>query len=212
MHAAARHHANEAPSWDFTTPPRLFDFEVESSENLRFIPLSVRFNLDRFGLRISLDQWQMLPLRRSRAARALSRRGRRARSSRTSITRSIEMLRTHANVEPEKFTPDADPVWAHADAVPRRVIRQSSLAGVSAPSRRSLGRARPFQALCARETLAQDRRGESRFPARDEGIRRWPTEGRGAPQTLSARFTSRLFAAPALNLGPSGAVIRALSQ
>ena len=31
--------------------PLLFNFEVESSENFTYIPMSVRFNLDRFGLR-----------------------------------------------------------------------------------------------------------------------------------------------------------------
>lgn len=42
--------------------PLLFDFELDSSENLTYIPMIVRFNLDRFGLRISLEQWQLLPL------------------------------------------------------------------------------------------------------------------------------------------------------
>ncbi|MGI4857232.1 MAG: nitrate reductase associated protein [Janthinobacterium lividum] len=41
--------------------PQLFDFEVPSSENLSYIPLSVRFHLDRSGQRISLDDWQRLP-------------------------------------------------------------------------------------------------------------------------------------------------------
>lgn len=35
--------------------PLLFDFELDSSENLTYIPMIVRFNLDRFGLRISLE-------------------------------------------------------------------------------------------------------------------------------------------------------------
>lgn len=42
--------------------PQLFDFEIPSSDNFAFIPLSVRFHLDRCGLRISLDDWQRLPL------------------------------------------------------------------------------------------------------------------------------------------------------
>ncbi len=44
-----------------TEAPLLFHYEVESSEDLTFIPMCVRFNLDRFGLRISLAQWQLLP-------------------------------------------------------------------------------------------------------------------------------------------------------
>jgi hypothetical protein len=41
--------------------PLLFDFEILSSENLTFIPMCVRFNLDRCGLHLTLDQWQALP-------------------------------------------------------------------------------------------------------------------------------------------------------
>jgi hypothetical protein len=42
--------------------PLLFDFEIVSSENLTYIPMCVRFNLDRCGLHLTLDQWQVLPL------------------------------------------------------------------------------------------------------------------------------------------------------
>lgn len=42
--------------------PQLFEFERISSENFAYIPLCVRFHLDRTGLRISLDEWQQLPL------------------------------------------------------------------------------------------------------------------------------------------------------
>lgn len=51
-----------SPSTSPHATPQLFAFEVPSSENLAFIPLSVRFHLDRNGLRISLSDWQSLPL------------------------------------------------------------------------------------------------------------------------------------------------------
>jgi hypothetical protein len=38
----------------------LFQFEIASSENLKFMPLCVRFNLDCAGLRVSLAEWQAL--------------------------------------------------------------------------------------------------------------------------------------------------------
>jgi hypothetical protein len=112
---------------------RLFGFEVESSDNLRFIPLSVRFNLDRFGMRISLDEWRMLPFEdRSLLARFPL-------EDEAGLEKNFdlaldEMMKTHANTEPEQVERDTDPVWAHADAVPETVIRQASLCGVSAPS------------------------------------------------------------------------------
>jgi hypothetical protein len=113
--------------------PRLFRFEIESTENLRFIPLVVRFNLDRFGQRLSLDEWQRLP----HEDRALLARF--PVESDVEIAPNFdlalrEMLRTHAGSEPESFSPETDPVWVHTDAVPESVIRQSSLCGVGAPS------------------------------------------------------------------------------
>ncbi|MBN3805642.1 nitrate reductase maturation protein NarM [Paraburkholderia sp. Ac-20336] len=113
--------------------PLLFDFEVASSENFTYIPMSVRFNLDRFGLRISLDQWQQLPLEDRKLL------------ARFPVDEDIEtepnfdhalfeMLRTHANVEPEWFTPEAAPAWRRIDDVPAGVAHQAGLAGLAAPS------------------------------------------------------------------------------
>lgn len=51
-----------SPSTSPHPTSQLFAFEIPSSENLAFIPLSVRFHLDRHGLRISLADWQSLPL------------------------------------------------------------------------------------------------------------------------------------------------------
>jgi hypothetical protein len=112
---------------------RLFGFEVESSDNLRFIPLAVRFNLDRFGQRITLDQWQMLP-HDDRVLLARFPIEDEAGLEKNFDLALEEMLKTHANATPDTVERDTEPVWAHADAVPETVIRQSSLCGVSAPS------------------------------------------------------------------------------
>lgn len=40
---------------------RLFGFESELEAGLTYIPLAVRFKLDKCGLKLSLDQWQQLP-------------------------------------------------------------------------------------------------------------------------------------------------------
>ncbi|WP_144111534.1 nitrate reductase associated protein [Paraburkholderia sp. BCC1886] len=127
-----------------TDTPLLFDFEVQSSENFTFIPMSVRFNLDRFGLRISLAQWQLLPL-----------------EDRKLLTRFpveedaeiepnfdhalFEMLRTHADVAPEWFTPDASPAWLRTDAVPDGLLRQAQLAGLAAPALAQWSALPPFK-------------------------------------------------------------------
>ncbi|WP_233799969.1 nitrate reductase associated protein [Paraburkholderia sp. HP33-1] len=113
--------------------PLLFDFEVASSENFTYIPMSVRFNLDRFGLRITLAQWQQLPLEdRKLLARFPV-------DEDTQIEPNFdhalfEMLRTHANIEPEWFTPEESPAWRRTDSVPEGVAQQAGLAGLASPS------------------------------------------------------------------------------
>ena len=116
--------------------PRLFRFEIESTEDLRFIPLAVRFNLDRFGQRVSLDQWQRLPYDdRVLLARFPVESVENEADIEPNFDLAVrEMLRTHASGEPETFAPETDPIWVHADAVPESVIRQSSLCGIGAPS------------------------------------------------------------------------------
>jgi len=124
--------------------PLLFNFEIESSENFTYIPMSVRFNLDRFGLRISLAQWQLLPLEDRKLL------------ARFPVEEDVEiepnfdhalfeMLRTHANVEPEWFTPDDAPAWRRTDSVPDGVAKQAQLAGLVAPAVAQWAELAPFK-------------------------------------------------------------------
>ena len=124
--------------------PLLFDFEHESSENFTFIPMIVRFNLDRFGLQISLEQWQLLPLEdRKLLARFPA-------DDEPAIEPNFdhalfEMLRTHADLEPGWFQPDERPVWRSVDAVPDALVQQSALAGLPAPDLVQWSGLAPFQ-------------------------------------------------------------------
>lgn len=124
--------------------PLMFDFERVSSEDLTYMPMSVRFNLDRFGLRISLAQWQLLP----HADRTLLARfpvDEDAQIEPNFDHALFEMMRTHANLEPEWFTPEQDPAWRNASAVPDGVLRHSREAGANAPSVERWGRLDPFK-------------------------------------------------------------------
>ncbi|WP_179403560.1 nitrate reductase associated protein [Burkholderia guangdongensis] len=124
--------------------PLLFNFEIESSEDFTYIPMIVRYNLDRFGLRISLEQWQMLPLEdRKLLARFPA-------DDDTAIEPNFdhalfEMMRTHANLEPSWFQPDDRPAWRSVDAVPEPLVEQSALAGLPALDVAQWGRLAPFQ-------------------------------------------------------------------
>ena len=124
--------------------PLLFRFEVASSENLAYIPMAVRFNLDRFGLRISLAQWQLLPYE-DRRLLARFPVDDDAQVEPNFDHALFEMLRTHADVEPAWFTPDEAPAWRDAGAVPEGVARQAAAAGLAAPRADDWARLAPFQ-------------------------------------------------------------------
>ena len=124
--------------------PRLFGFELESTENLSFIPLVVRFNLDRFGQIISLDQWRRLP----HSDRELLARF--PVENDAAIEPNFDRGARRDASNPRRrgagdIQPDTDPIWAHTDVVPETVIRQSSLCGISSPSLGRWSELSPFQ-------------------------------------------------------------------
>ena len=124
--------------------PLLFNFEVASSENFTYIPMSVRFNLDRFGLRITLEQWQMLPLEdRKLLARFPVEED--AEIEPNFDHALFEMLRTHANVAPEWFTPEEAPAWRRTEAVPDGVVQPAGLAGLPTPRVAQWAELEPFE-------------------------------------------------------------------
>ncbi|KWF32995.1 nitrate reductase associated protein [Burkholderia pseudomultivorans] len=124
--------------------PLLFNFEHESSENLKYIPMIVRFNLDRFGLRISLEQWQMLPLE-DRRLLARFPADEDAAIEPNFDHALFEMLRTHADLEPSWFQPDEQPAWRSTETVPDALVQQSALAGLPAPALGQWQQLAPFQ-------------------------------------------------------------------
>ena len=124
--------------------PLLFNFEVKSSENLNYIPMAVRFNLDRFGLRISLAQWQILP-HEDRKLLARFPVDDDAELEPNFDHALFEMMRTHANVEPDWFSPDESPAWRRTDVVPEGVVHQAGLASLPVPTADQWAQLEPFK-------------------------------------------------------------------
>jgi hypothetical protein len=126
--------------------PILFDFEVVSSENLTFIPMSVRFNLDRFGLRISLAQWQLLPHEDRALLACFPVDNDNDAAIETNFEHALfETMREHANAEPDWFSPNGEPEWRNREVVPQGVIHQSRIASLEAPTPEKWARLDPFQ-------------------------------------------------------------------
>ncbi|WP_116139341.1 nitrate reductase associated protein [Trinickia diaoshuihuensis] len=147
--------------------PLLFDFELVSSENLTYMPMSVRFNLDRFGLRISLAQWQLLP----HADRALLARfpvDEDAQIEPNFDHALFEMMRTHANVEPDWFTPEPDPAWRNAAAVPERLQAHSRAVGAAALGVERWAQLDPFKRYVLTKLTRKDEPSHDFLPAMRE--------------------------------------------
>ena len=52
-------------------PTACLTFESQACQSLQWLPLAVRFKLDECGLKLSLQQWQGLPLAERQALLAL---------------------------------------------------------------------------------------------------------------------------------------------
>jgi hypothetical protein len=55
------------------------------------------------------------------------------------------MMRTHANIEPEWFTPEDNPAWRDTAVVPDGVLHQAQLASLAAPGAAQWAQLQPFQ-------------------------------------------------------------------
>jgi hypothetical protein len=116
----------------FAFQPFLFAFEAAQAEPLAFIPLGVRFYLDRCGARLSLAQWQTLPeaARASLAALEPSHDDASARAFEDMLDRHV---RTYGAGAVER-QPPATPEELSPRTVPESVLSQAALHGLSGPS------------------------------------------------------------------------------
>ncbi|XOC97025.1 nitrate reductase associated protein [Burkholderia sp. 22PA0106] len=139
---------------ELSDAPLLFGFEIDSSEDFTFIPMIVRFHLDRCGLRISLDQWQRLPLdARKRLARfpvaagagpdMAPDRENPEPEPESELKSELDMgfgealaglLHAQGVEAAETFEPEPAPGWANRAAVPSALVAQCALACLPAPS------------------------------------------------------------------------------
>ncbi|ALK31895.1 nitrate reductase associated protein [Burkholderia plantarii] len=133
---------------ELSSQPLLFGFEVESSEDFTFIPMIVRFHLDRCALRISLDQWQRLPLedRRLLARFPVVVGAREQDAAQPDFASALaQMLRTHAAGEAGRIEPETAPAWRDTATIPAALAAQCALAGLPAPDAAAWAALGPFE-------------------------------------------------------------------
>ncbi|HTJ94510.1 MAG TPA: nitrate reductase associated protein [Pararobbsia sp.] len=120
---------------NFASSPCLFSFERAHTDPLAFIPLGVRFYLDRCGLRLSLAQWQWLP--EASRARLASIEPALGETSASAFGALLTALMADAPGGPiERQTPEGADMLA-PDRVPDAVVSQAAQHGVDGPSQQA---------------------------------------------------------------------------
>ncbi|WP_374622925.1 nitrate reductase associated protein [Pandoraea sp.] len=105
----------------------IFVFEIEACENLKFITMAIRFNLDRNGQHLSLADWQRLPqAARETLASCLP-------GDDDFAARLDEIARDHLGRAVERSVDPASTAWQDTNTLPPGLLRQCELADLTPP-------------------------------------------------------------------------------
>jgi len=124
---------------------RLFGFESELEVNLTYIPMAVRFKLDKCGIKLSLAEWQRLP--QSWRRDLLQRRCDDACAVADYRRILCSLVRECVGTEPAAIVTAEHPRWSDAE-IPEEVVIAAAAKGVPLPS------AARWRALTALERFA----------------------------------------------------------
>ena len=121
----------KCPEISSTDDARLFGFESELEQNLTYIPLAVRFKLDRCGIKLSLEAWQQLP---ELSHRELFRMRCHDEEDLADFRKALRVLVSeYAGEEPASMVIAEHPPWAE-ERVPDQLARATMALGFAAPS------------------------------------------------------------------------------
>lgn len=130
----------------------IFVFEIEACENLKYITMAIRFNLDRNGLHLSLADWQRLP-QEARNTLASCVPG-----DDDFAARLAEIARDHLGQAVERCEDAASNAWQDTNALPPGLLRQCEMADLLPPDVGDWATLTPFRRyvltkLSRRDTL-----------------------------------------------------------
>ncbi len=117
---------------------RIFAFEADFAQDLRCIPMVVRFKLDRCGVKLSLRQWakigaenrvRLLALKCDAPSEVVAYR-----------CKLVHLVETHSRDAIVSLLPDPDPAWSNVSRVASQVIDQATKVGVPPPTQVEWGR------------------------------------------------------------------------
>jgi hypothetical protein len=110
----------------------IFRFEQEFAGSLRCIPMTVRFNLDRCGIKLSLRQWSRLTTQER--ARLLEHRCEDD-AEMTAWRQELEEFIHRRSSQPvEHLAVETAPLWGDASSVPPQLTEFATGAHIAAPN------------------------------------------------------------------------------
>lgn len=137
----------------------IFVFEIEACENLTFITMAVRFNLDRTLQHLSLAEWQALPYEaRETLAGCLP-------GDDDFGARLDEMAQQHLGHAPERSTDPVSLAWQTLDTLPPGLLRQCELADLLPPDVSAWAAMSPFRRFTLAKLSRRDKLNHCFIPA-----------------------------------------------
>jgi len=111
---------------------RLFEFESDFVATLRCIPMSVRFKLDRVGVKLTLRQWSRFT--HEDRERLLHQPCETEDDIATYRARLVDLVALRAGEQAKALAEPPDEAWRDKSATPPAVVRRSANVGLSPPT------------------------------------------------------------------------------
>lgn len=147
----------------------IFRFETDFAGALHCIPMCVRLKLDLVGIKLSLKQWNRIPLsERQHLVEGPCDTRPEADEYRSQLMRFIE---EYTSSKPEEVPLDPAPPWADAGHAPARLGSYSAALGVSPPSSAQWSSLTPLQRFALFKLTRPGHSNDNFIPAmREFGI------------------------------------------
>jgi hypothetical protein len=110
---------------------RIFGFESELEANLTFMPMTVRFKLDKCGIKLSLAEWQRMPEHRRRELLRVPCDNVAAVANYRRVLCSF--VRESSGTEPPTISDADHPLWMDGD-IPEQLTKAAEAIGLAAPA------------------------------------------------------------------------------
>ncbi|HEX7776588.1 MAG TPA: nitrate reductase associated protein [Parvibaculum sp.] len=141
----------------------MFNFEFDFAGNLQCIPMVVRFNLDRCGIKLSIEQWSCFTHKeRVRLIEQLCDAHEDVLEYRHLLAR---LIRFHTGEEPDEIAIDEAPEWNDCSRVPLRLQAYADEKGLPMPSLAAWARLEPLQRFTLYKLTRPGHRNENFVPA-----------------------------------------------